>query len=82
MSCDTFIFDFPLFRHDDFLNGEKEITFGYGAGVVTNYVSIMIQKYSECNKANPRDLTAATGLVILLILDSNRRFFKPCDLEI
>ena len=29
-----------------------------------------------------RDLIAATGLVILLNLDSNRRFFSPCDLEI
>ena len=34
------------------------------------------------NKANLRDLIAATGLVILLKLDSNRRFFSPCDLEI
>ena len=34
------------------------------------------------NKANLRDLIAATGLVILLKLDSNRRFFNPCDLEI
>ena len=34
------------------------------------------------NKANLRDLLAATGLVILLKLDSNRRFFSPCDLEI
>ena len=31
---------------------------------------------------NLRDLIAATGLVILLNLDSNRRFFSPCDLEI
>ena len=28
------------------------------------------------------DLIAATSLVILLKLDSNRRFFSPCDLEI
>ena len=28
------------------------------------------------NKANLRDLIAATGLVILLKLDSNRRFFS------
>ena len=35
-----------------------------------------------CNKANLRDLIAATGLVILLKLDSNHRFFSPCDLEI
>ena len=34
------------------------------------------------NKANLRDLIAATGLVILLKLDLNRRFFRPCDLEI
>ena len=33
-------------------------------------------------KANLRDLIAATGLVILLKIDSNRRFFSPCDLEI
>ena len=34
------------------------------------------------NKANLRDLIAATGLVILLKLDWNRRFFSLCDLEI
>ena len=34
------------------------------------------------NKANLRDLIAATGLVILLKLDSNLRFFSPCDIEI
>ena len=34
------------------------------------------------NKENLRDLIAATGLVILLKLDLNRRFFSPCDLEI
>ena len=34
------------------------------------------------NKANLRDLIAATGLVILLKLDLNRWFFCPCDLEI
>ena len=34
------------------------------------------------NKANLRDLIAATGLVILHKLDSNHRFFSPCDLEI
>ena len=34
------------------------------------------------NKANLRDLIAATGLVILLKLDSNRLFFSRCDLEI
>ena len=34
------------------------------------------------NKANLRDLIAATGLIILLTLDSNNRFFSLCDLEI
>ena len=34
------------------------------------------------NKANLRDLIAVTGLVILLKLDSNHRFFSLCDLEI
>ena len=44
---------------------------------------IMSYKTSNAiNKAYLRDLIAATGLVILLKLDSNRRFFSPCDLEI
>ena len=34
------------------------------------------------NKANLRDLIAATGLVILLKLDSNHWFFILYDLEI
>ena len=34
------------------------------------------------NKANLRDLIAATSLVILLKLNSNRWFFSPCDLDI
>ena len=34
------------------------------------------------NKANLRDLIAATGLVILLKFDPNHQFFNPCDLEI
>ena len=34
------------------------------------------------NNAYLRDLTAATGLVILFKLDSNQRFFSLCDLEI
>ena len=37
--------------------------------------------HSHSDKANLRDLLAATSLVILLKLDSNRRFFCPCDLE-
>ena len=38
--------------------------------------------YIQVNKANLRDLIAATGLVILLKIDPNHRFFVPCDLEI
>ena len=34
------------------------------------------------NKANLRDLIAATGLVILLKFDPNHQFFSPWDLEI
>ena len=34
------------------------------------------------NKANLRDLIAASGLVILLKLALNCQFFSPCDLEI
>ena len=38
---------------------------------------------NQCiNKANLRDLIAATGLVILLKLDSNHRLFSPCEPEI
>ena len=33
------------------------------------------------NKANLRDLIAATGQVILVKLDSNRRFFSPVTLK-
>ena len=39
-------------------------------------------KQGLVKKANLREVTAVTGLVILLKLDSNRRLFSPCDLEI
>ena len=45
-------------------------------------ISKWIWRWWWLNKANLRDLIAATGLVILLKLDSNRLFFSPCDLEI
>ena len=38
-----------------------------------NYIQ---HSYYKDNKANLRDLITATGLVILLKLDSNRRFFS------
>ena len=41
-----------------------------------------INCWNKHNKANLRDLIAATGLVILLKFDPNHRFFVPCDLEI
>ena len=40
------------------------------------------RRYLIWNNANLMDLIAATGLVILLKLDSNHQFFSPCDLEI
>ena len=36
----------------------------------------------KTNASLARDLIAATGLIILLKLDSNRRFVSPCDFEI
>ena len=45
--------------------------------VVDKFVFHMVD-----NKANLRDLIAATGLVILLKFDPNHRFFVPCDLKI
>ena len=42
----------------------------------------MIVHQGHSNKANLRDLIAATGLVILLKFDPIHRFFSLCDLEI
>ena len=42
----------------------------------------VLQKYGKNNKANLRDLIAATGLIILLKLESNCQLFSPCDLGI
>ena len=47
--------------------------------IKTNFLGIRDFHY---NKANLRDLIAATGLVILLKFDPNHRFFSLCDLEI
>ena len=41
-----------------------------------------IKLFSYNNKANLMDLLTVTGLVTLLKLDSNHRFFSQCDLEI
>ena len=40
------------------------------------------KNYGKINKANLKDLIAATGLVILLNFDPNHRIVSPCDLEI
>ena len=44
----------------------------------TKFIQIDLNIYKE----NLRDLIAVNSLVILLKLDSNHRFFSPCDLEI
>ena len=50
--------------------------------IETTFMENVSTKYWVWNKANLRDLIAATGLMILLKLDSNHRFFSPCDPEI
>ena len=50
--------------------------------ITENLISNIRKSISDINKANLRDLIAATGLVILLKFDPNHRFFVPCDLEI
>ena len=46
------------------------------------YIVMKSADHVHTNKANLRCLIAATGLVILPKLDSNRWFFRRCDLEI
>ena len=55
------------------------VTIGQCIVLILNFTGQLIHKL---NKANLRDLIAATGLVILLKLDLSRRFFSPCDLDI
>ena len=45
-------------------------------------VALSLISRAHTKKTNLRDLIAATSLVILPKLDSNRRFFSPCDLAI
>ena len=52
------------------------------ASSINLYTFSKLYIHYDTNKANLRDLIAATGLVILLKLDSNPRFFSLCDLEI
>ena len=46
-----------------------------------NYFAHILEQLSKINKANLRDLIAATGLVILLKLDSNRWLFARVTLK-
>ena len=55
------------------------VWYGWQTG---EWMGILMGDLSNLNKANLRDLIAATGLVILLKLDSNHRLLSPCDLEI
>ena len=50
--------------------------------LVADVITVALWGELYYNKANLRDLIAATGLVILLKLDLNRRFFSLCDLDI
>ena len=50
--------------------------------ILLKYKGMGRTKVNIYDKANLRDLIAATGLVILLKFDPNHRFFSPCDLEI
>ena len=62
-------------------HSQKGVTDGRTDGQTEN--TICRAAWSQLkNNANLRDLIAATGLVILLKLDLNRRFFSPCDLDI
>ena len=71
-------------KHTDSLNNLP--VFDSIISNISRLLNIWCLKHVDCgslsNKANLRDLIAAASLVILLKLDSNRRFFSPCDLEI
>ena len=58
----------------------------YSFGVISLEYKTTLKNMGNCitwnNKANLRDLIAATGLVILLKFDPIHQFFSPCDLEI
>ena len=47
---------------------------------ISNWMHLSIGQV-DCNKANLRDLIAATGLVILLKFDPNHRFFSLVTLK-
>ena len=55
---------------------------GMGGKIMTPFIAQERLGSTWKNNTNLRDLIAATGLVILLKLDSNHRFFSLCDLEI
>ena len=59
-------------------NGDLLIIYIY----IYHKSTIIPYRVISVNKANLRDLIAATGLVILLKFDPNHWFFSPCDLKI
>ena len=56
--------------------------FAWWSNVINNLFISYTTLNARYSKAKMRDLIAATGLIILLKLDSTRRFFISCDLEI
>ena len=61
---------------------DRVITAPHCILIMITAIVILGEMWKYNNKANLRDLIAATGLVILLKFDSNRRLFGPCDLTI
>ena len=60
----------------------SRLNYEYGWIVLSEKLPLRTMIILLYNKANLRDLIAATGLAILLKFDPNHRFFSPCDLEI
>ena len=58
-------------------------TWEWTSGFIPHFImnAITYSYFMLANKANLRDLIAATGLVILLKLDSNRQFFARVTLK-
>ena len=61
--------------HFDFFTVAKNLTNFHWEWIYLRWIYVH-------NKANLRDLIAATSLVILLKLELNLQFLSPCDLEI
>ena len=77
---DTHDIDFTLLELDN--KGLNKDWLKSSINSVVLLIQCILAKWIWDNKANLRDLIAATGLAILLKFDPNHRFFSPCDLEI